>query len=106
LATRAMATAAKSFANWQTPEAVQQLQLADGLRHMFRSNVQWDEGKYGHSIHTLQTFCQFVPETFPLLQEEFEKVPFLLQERIATNNGAYFDPVEAAEDNTIEEIVQ
>ena len=106
LATRAMTAAAKSFANWQTPEAVQQLQLADGLRHMFRSNVQWDEGKYGHSIHTLQTFCQIVPETFPLLQEEFEKVPFLLQERITTNNGAYFDPVEAAEDNTIEEIMQ
>ena len=106
LASRAMGSAAKSFANWQTPEAVQQLQLADGLRHIFRSNVQWDEAKYGNSIHTLQTFCQFIPETFPLLQEEFEKVPFLLQERIATNNGAYFDPVEAAEDITLEEILQ
>jgi len=105
LASRAMGSAAKSFANWQTPEAVQQLQLADGLRHIFRSNVQWDEAKYGNSIHTLQTFCQFIPETFPLLQEEFEKVPFLLQERIATNNGAYFDTVEAAEDSTLDEII-
>lgn len=105
LASRALASATKSLIYWNTPESVEQLKISDGLRHIFKSNAQWNDGKYGHSIHTLQTWIRDVPETFPLLKEEFEKVPFLLQERITTNNGAYFDKIEAGPDMTLEEII-
>ena len=105
LSSRALGAAAQSLSYWDTPESTEQLKVADGLRHIFRSNVQWNNAKYGHSIHTLQTYIHSLPDTFPIFKEEFEKVPFLLQERIATNNGAYFDTIEEGPDITLEEIL-
>lgn len=94
LSDRAFANASKAYANWPQELSQKHIQIADGLRHLFNSNVQWDKGAYGVSIHTLQSYFTEMPTTFDLLNKEFEKIPFLLQERITTNNGAYFDPVQ------------
>ena len=40
---------------------------------------------------------QKLPKTsFEIIKEEFDKIPFLLQERKHINDGAYFDTLEAA----------
>ena len=101
IATRALTSSSLSWMHWKTPEAEHALKLADGLRYLYSSNTLWDDAHYGASIFRLQnwlTNIEINTGSFQLLQEEFEKVPLLLQERINTNNGAYFDSVVAIDE--------
>jgi len=97
VAQRATASAAASVAFW--PAKPSTLKLCESLQHLFSSHILWDRGEYGGSIERLQTrFAHDIIPTFGFARfdQEFEKVPFLLQEREQVNNGAYFDVVEQA----------
>lgn len=93
---RATSSAAKSIAFW--PGKPSTLKLCQSMQHLISSDILWEREEYGGSVERLQSW--FGHETintfgFTKLQEEFDKVPFLLKERIQVNNGAYFDPVKA-----------
>lgn len=105
---RAFSTASKAYANWKENNSGQLIKIADGLRHLFDSHVKWEDGAYGSSIYILESyFSEPMPDTFKRLNEEFEKIPFLLQERLSTNNQAYFDTVKPHEtQSTTEEIIK
>jgi len=101
IATRALTSASLSWMHWKTHEAENVIKLADGLRYLYSSNILWDNSHYGASIFRLQnwlTNIEIDTGSFQLLKEEFGKIPLLLQERINTNNGAYFDAVAAIDD--------
>ena len=107
LSERAFKSASKAYVNWKENDSEHLIKIADGLRHLFNSHVNWENNNYGASIYTLQTyFSEPMPNTFKRLNEEFEKIPFLLQERISTNDGAYFDPIKPHQnESTTEEII-
>lgn len=101
VATRALTSSSLSWMHWKTPEAERVIKLADGLRYLYSSNTLWDDAHYGASIFRLQNWLSDIEidtGSFQLLKEEFEKIPLLLQERINTNNGAYFEAVEAIDE--------
>ena len=60
------------------------------------SNMLWENGQYGASLHRMEQWLKNKPEPslFENINNEIDKVDFLLEERQRTNNGAYFDPVE------------
>ena len=100
LTERILQNFALSIAEWHDSEAGRYLATVECLRHKFNSDILWSEEKYGQSIHTLQNWCGVKTleiEPFCEIKSELEKVDFLLQERINTNNGAYFETVEASE---------
>ena len=97
VAQRATASAVASVAFWPTKPST--LKLCESLQHLFSSHILWDREEYGGSIERLQTrFGHAMIPTFGFTRfdQEFEKVPFLLQEREQVNNGAYFDLIEPA----------
>jgi len=99
LSQRTLRAASLSYMHWKTNEAGSILTLADGLRYMYSAHILWNREEYGQSIHRLKKWVanQEIPTgNWKLLQKEFEKIPFLLQERIHTNNGAYFGIIQAA----------
>jgi len=107
VATRALTSATLSSLHWKTPEAINLLQIADSLRYLYSSNTLWSSGAYGAAIYRLQNRVPFIETgSFELLKKEFEKVPLLLQERIYTNNGAYFEAIEPPDElPTLEMII-
>jgi hypothetical protein len=99
LSQRILRAASLSFIHWKSDEAGSIITLADGLRYMYSANILWNREEYGQSIHRLQHWVcnRSIPTgNWEMLEKEFEKIPFLLQERIHTNNGAYFEPIRAA----------
>ena len=99
LSQRILRAASLSFIHWKTNEVGSIITMADGLRYMYSANILWNREEYGQSIHRLDNWVcnRSIPTgNWDILEKEFEKVPFLLQERIHTNNGAYFEPIRAA----------
>ena len=99
LSQRILRAASLSFIHWKSDEAGSIITLADGLRYMYSANILWNREEYGQSIHRLENWVcnRSIPTgNWEMLEKEFEKIPFLLQERIHTNNGAYFEPIRAA----------
>ena len=99
LSQRTLRAARLSYMHWKTNEAGSIITLADGLRYMYSANILWNREEYGQSIHRLEKWVskRNIPTGYwQILKQEFEKIPFLLQERIHTNNGAYFEPIRAA----------
>jgi len=93
---RGVAAATASIAQW--PNTTHQLlPLCEYMRYYFSSNMLWENGKYGASLHRMEQWLKNKPEPslFENINNEIDKVDFLLEERQRTNNGAYFDPVEA-----------
>jgi len=109
VAQRALKSSLLSWAHWKTPQSEKSIHMADKLCYLYSSHVLWDETKYGASIFRMQKWLGNRVDTgsFHLIKEEFEKIPLLLQERIHTNNGAYFDPIAPDEEfPNIEEIMR
>lgn len=97
VAQRATAAAAQSIAFW--PNKPSTLKLCESMQHLFSSHILWNRSQYGASIERLQTWIGHdTIDTFGFatLQNELDKIPFLVQERIQVNNGAYFDPIQPA----------
>lgn len=95
VAQRATAAAARSIAFW--PDKPSTLKLCESMQHLCSSHILWNRSEYGASIERLQTwFGHDTIDTFGFatLQNELDKVPFLVQERIQVNNGAYFEPIQ------------
>ena len=95
VAQRGVAAATASIAQW--PNTVHQLlPLCEYMRYYFSSNMLWEGGQYGASLHRMEQWLRNKPEPslFENINNEIDKVDFLLEERQRTNNGAYFDPVE------------
>jgi hypothetical protein len=95
VAQRGVAAATASIAQWPTTEH-NLLPLCEYMRYYFSSNVLWENGQYGASLHRMEQWLRNKPESslFENINDEMDKVEFLLEERQRTNNGAYFDPVE------------
>lgn len=99
LSQRALRASAMSLVHWIQPETDDLLKISDALRYTYSSNILWKKEKYGQSIFRLEKWInnQKLPKTsFEIIKEEFDKIPFLLQERKHINDGAYFDTLEAA----------
>lgn len=99
LSQRILRAASLSFMHWKSNEAGSIITLADGLRYMYSANILWNREEYGSSIYRLENWVHnrsFPTGKWEILEKEFEKIPFLLQERIHTNNGAYFESIRAA----------
>ena len=97
VAQRGVAAATASIAQWPNT-AHQLLPLCEYMRYYFSSNMLWENGQYGASLHRMEQWLKNKPEPslFENINNEIDKVDFLLEERQRTNNGAYFDPVEAS----------
>ncbi len=95
VAQRGVAAATASIAQWPNTEH-NLLPLCEYMRYYFSSNVLWENGQYGASLHRMEQWLRNKPESslFENINDEIDKVEFLLEERQRTNNGAYFDPVE------------
>lgn len=97
VAQRAVASAAKSIAFW--PDRISTLKIGQSMQCLMSSHILWDREEYGGSIERLQSWFghdNVDALGFQTLQDELDKVPFLLKEREQINNGAYFDPVKAS----------
>lgn len=97
VAQRAVASAAKSIAFW--PDRVSTLKVSQSMQYLMSSHMLWDREEYGGSIERLQSSIghdTFEIFGFQSIQDELDKVPFLLQERKQINNGAYFDAIKPA----------
>jgi hypothetical protein len=93
---RALRAASLSYMQWKTKHAEELIKIADGLRYMYSSNILWNREEYGHSIYRLENWIlnrSIETGFWRIFDLEFQKIPFLLQERHHTNNGAYFDAV-------------
>ncbi len=91
---RVIKNSVKSIIEW--PNMTSNLKLGESLRYLFSSHILWNKEQYGNSIYRLQSWIEHKNIDcghFDLIQQEFEKIPFLLKERIQANNGAYFDMV-------------
>jgi len=91
---RALRNFARSLATWPSKQGQDLMQIAEAMRYYFSSDMMWSAGLYGQSIRRLErwmTPVEFGP--FEILKDEWSKVPLLMEERHATNNGAYFDTV-------------
>ena len=96
VAQRSTKSAATSIAFW--PDKPSNLKLCQYMQARLSSDILWERQEYGASIHRLQNdLAHNKVETFGFkcLQNEIDKIPFLLKEREQVNNGAYFDPVKA-----------
>ena len=96
VASRALKSAAYSWMHWKNSMADSCIKMADALNYLYSSDVLWNNGKYGNSIYILQHWLRPVyveTGSFHIIREEFQKIPMLLQERIHTNSGAYFDKI-------------
>lgn len=90
VAQRATTAAVKSIVEW--PERPNTLQLCESLQRLFSSHILWEREEYGGSIHRLKNIPESVDTfDFEIIQQEMNKVPFLMRERRQINNGAYFD---------------
>jgi len=69
------------------------LHLCETIRYLYSSNIQWNKGKYGASIDTVQRWVTPIETAFMAIKQEFEKIPLLTRERQLTNNNVYFDIV-------------
>lgn len=94
---RVIKNSAKAITEW--PNMVSNLKLGESLRYLFSSHILWNKEQYGNSIYRLQSWLEkntFKCGHFDVIKQEFEKIPFLLKERIQANNGAYFDSIKPA----------
>lgn len=94
VAQRAVQAAAESISFW--PDVRDNLlPLCETLRYYYSANILWEQGEYGQSIHTMQHWLPTKPDAsiYDTVNTELEKIDFLLEERLRTNNGAYFDTV-------------
>jgi len=94
---RAMTAAIAQLATWSSEDTL--LPIAESMRYYHSADMLWNNGQYGASIHRLTAWLtptQIDATSFPAIRDELDKVPLLLHERTQTNNGAYFDIVEAA----------
>ena len=101
LAQRALSHSAQSYMYWKDPHTEMLLKLSDAFRYMYSANILWNNAQYGSSIYRLQHWLKgqkIETGAFENFKREFEKIPFLLQERIHINNSAYFEPIEPAAD--------
>ena len=109
LSQRALRSASLSYIQWKTKHADELIKIADGLRYMYSSNILWNREDYGQSIHRLEHWLvgqSIETGHWRILELEFQKIPFLLQERHHTNNGAYFEAVRpSTELPNIEDII-
>lgn len=97
VAQRATSSAVKSIAFW--PSRPTTLKLCQSMQYLFSSHILWNREEYGGSVERLQNwFGRDVVDIFGFtkLQEELDKIPFLLREREQVNNSAYFDPIKAS----------
>ena len=96
---RALRNFTRSLATWPSKQARDLMNVTEALRYYFSSDILWTAERYGESIHRLERWLpqqlEFGP--FEILKDEWAKVPFLLEERHTTNNGAYFDTIKDAE---------
>ena len=94
---RVIKNSAKAITEW--PNMVSNLKLGESLRYLFSSHILWNKEQYGNSIYRMQSWLEkntFKCGHFDVIKQEFEKIPFLLKERIQANNGAYFDSIKPA----------
>ena len=94
---RVIKNSAKAIIEWPSMES--NLKLGESLRYLFSSHILWNKEQYGSSIYRLQSWLEknTIPcGHFDVIKQEFEKIPFLLKERIQANNGAYFDAIKPA----------
>lgn len=96
---RALRNFTRSLATWPSKQAQDLMNVSEVLRYYFSSDILWTSERYGESIRRLERWLpqqlEFGP--FGILKDEWNKVPLLLKERHATNNGAYFDTIKDAE---------
>jgi hypothetical protein len=76
-----------------SPSELSLLHLCETLRYLYSSNIQWTNEEYGASIDTLQRWVVPSETKFQIINEEFDKLQLLLNERKITNDNVYYNSV-------------
>jgi len=101
LSQRALHHSALSYMKWKDSYTEMLLKVSDAFRYLYSANILWNNAQYGGSIYTVQHWLkdqEIETDIFDNFKQEFEKIPFLLQERIRVNNSAYFETIQSIVD--------